>query len=73
MPSYLRNGHDNYMMVVNRDLHHQQRLTVEAEDGAEYVDDDGNMVDYDKMSPQHLLAPGDYVLLKLPDPATTRN
>ena len=71
--SHLRNGHDEYMMVVNRDLHHQQRLTVEAEDGAEYVVADGNMVDYDKMSPQHLMAPGDYVLLKLPDPATTRN
>ncbi len=70
--SHLRNGHDEYMMVVNRDLHHQQRLTVEAEDGAEYVSPDGNTVDYGKISPQHLLAPGDYVLLKLPS-ATTRS
>ncbi len=58
--SQLKNGDDNFVMIVNRDIHQSQNVDVEKASGICRVSADGSVVADD--SNRVIIAPGDYVL-----------
>ncbi len=58
--SRLKNGDDNYVMLVNRDINQSQTIDIEMSADVRRVLPDGSLVSDD--SRRVIIAPGDYVL-----------
>ena len=62
--SHLRNGSYDYLMIVNRDLHHNQAVTVETAAGVDFIVAGDEPIPASCVSPKMNLAPGDYLLYR---------
>ena len=62
--SHFRNNKKTYLMVVNRDLHHRQTVTVRKNGKVTRIKNGDSFTDHTKES-RFLLNPGDYLLYKL--------
>lgn len=62
--SHLRNGRYDYLMIVNRDLHNNQEVTLDADSRLEYIHAGDKPLPLASVSPKMWLAPGDYVLYR---------
>lgn len=60
--SHLRNGGNNYLMVVNRDLHNRQLVKTETAPGVQFIAVGEAPLPVERVSPSMWLAPGDYLL-----------
>lgn len=60
---FVKGGYE-YLMVVNRDLHANQEVTVETLPSVEYLTPDAAPIATARISPKQLLAPGDYLLYR---------
>ncbi len=60
--SHLRNGDNDYLMIVNRDLHNSQQVSVETKDNVLFIANDGERLPASAVTPSTWLAPGDYIL-----------
>ena len=62
--SHLRNGGYEYLMIVNRDLYHPQRVTVAVDDDAERVLPDGSACAASAYSTELNVGEGDMLLFR---------
>lgn len=62
--SHLRNGGDDFLMIVNRDLDRPQRVHIEAGDRVERVTEDGAAVAASVYSPDLCVEAGDMLLFR---------
>ncbi len=62
--SHLRNGSDNYLMIVNRDLHNTQQVEIETSPGVDFIVGGDEPLPASSVSPLMRLAPGDYLLYR---------
>lgn len=62
--SHFRNGDYEYLMLVNRDLHHNQLADVATAPGVEFIVAGDAPMAADKVSDKMWLAPGDYLLYR---------
>lgn len=62
--SHLRNGSFGYLMIVNRDLHNRQLVTVETAPGVDFIVGGDAPIPASSVSPVMRLAPGDYLLYR---------
>ena len=65
--SMLQNGGKRYLMIVNRDLGREQRVTVETADGVRRVMPDGSRIDVSRYAQTLAVEAGDMLLFELPD------
>lgn len=65
--SLLQNGGKRYLMIVNRDLGREQRVTVETADGVRRVLPDGSRIDASRYAQTLAVEAGDMLLFELPD------
>ena len=65
--SLLQNGGKRYLMIVNRDLGREQRVTVETSDGVRRVMPDGSRTDASRYAQTLAVEAGDMLLFELPD------
>ncbi|UKI18637.1 MAG: hypothetical protein L6V80_04110 [Bacteroidales bacterium] len=65
--SLLQNGGKRYLMIVNRDLGREQRVTVETTDGVRRVMPDGSRTDASRYAQTLAVEAGDMLLFELPD------
>lgn len=63
--SHFANGDARYMMILNRDLHHNQLVTVDIDPAAQFVVAGDEPIAVADVSPSMWLAPGDYLLYKI--------
>ncbi len=64
MVSQFHNGNDRYLMILNRDIHHAQKINLQRPQGIKKVNPDGKL-SADSRDSKIVIAPGDYVLYKL--------
>lgn len=64
--SHLRNGLYDYLMIVNRDLHHNQLVRVDAAGYVDFIVAGDDPLSATAVSPTMRLAPGDYLLYRWP-------
>ena len=62
--SHLRNGSHDYLMIVNRDIFHSQRVTVETTGAVSRVMPDGTLRPASAYSPTLAVEPGDMLLFE---------
>ena len=62
--SHLRNGDYEYLMIVNRDLHNHQAVTVDARSDVDFIVAGDRPLSVTAVSPMLRLAPGDYLLYR---------
>lgn len=64
--SMLQNGDKRYLMIVNRDLTREQRITVQTAEGVLRVMPDGRRVEASRYAPTLTVEAGDMLLYELP-------
>lgn len=64
MVSRFHNGKNRYLMLLNRDINHAQKVNISRPKGIKRVNPDGKL-SADSRDSKIIIAPGDYVLFKL--------